>query len=410
MRAVCRVPRVGGRRVRQTAGMAEQGEAVRRLRDEFADRFGRAPSAVAVAPGRVNLIGEHVDYNGGPCLPMAIQLSTYAAVRPRSDDVVTVVSRQQAEPWTGHLGDVGPGKPAGWAAYVAGVLWALRERGVVVPGLDVLVDGQVPPGAGLSSSAALECSVALAVTAALGVPDTGEGRRRLVEDCIRAEREVAGAPTGGMDQTVSLLAHEGHALLLDSTTWATTPVPWRPERHGLALLVVDTRAAHALNDGGYAARRTSCEEAARRLGVGLLAEVADHEPALARLADDEVVLRRARHVLTEIDRVTAAVRALEEDDLDSFGSLLVASHASLRDDYEVSCAELDVVVESCLAHGALGARMTGGGFGGSAIALLPDEAVGPAVAAVEREYAGRGWSRPRAWRAAAAGGAHLVEA
>ncbi|EON24497.1 MULTISPECIES: galactokinase [Nocardioides] len=382
--------------------------SAQRLRADFAAHLDARPDAVASAPGRVNLIGEHVDYNGGRCLPMALALSTYAAVRLRADGLVTVRSRQEPAPWTGDVGTLGPGHAAGWAAYVTGVLWAMRERGVELPGLDVLVDGHVPVGAGLSSSAALECSVALAVGEALGQRDSEAHRRQLIEDCIRAEREVAGAPTGGMDQTVSLLARAGHALLLDTATGSTTHVRWQPEVHGLALLVVDTRASHALTDGGYADRRASCEEAARRLGVGLLSEVTDPSAALEALADDEVVARRARHVLTEIERVTSCVTALSSGDVEAFGARLTESHASLREDFEVSCAELDVAVETCLAQGALGARMTGGGFGGSAIALLPDEAVAPATEAVVREFAERGWAEPRAWRATAGGGAGVV--
>ncbi|UUZ58471.1 galactokinase [Nocardioides sp. B-3] len=241
----------------------------RRLRADFEARYDSPPDVVVMAPGRVNLIGEHLDYNGGRCLPMALPLATYAAVRLRSDSVVAIGSRQQSEPWVGDVSRLGPGHAKGWPAYVAGVLWAMRERGVELPGVDVLVDGQVPPGAGLSSSAALECSVALAVSAALGRQDDEDERRALIEDCIRAERDVAGAPTGGMDQTVSLLARAGHALLLDTATGATSHLPWRPDDAGLTLLVVDTRASHELNDGGYASRRASCEAAARRLGVGL---------------------------------------------------------------------------------------------------------------------------------------------
>jgi galactokinase len=381
---------------------------VQQLRDDFVARHGSEPDVVAVAPGRVNLIGEHVDYNGGRCLPMAISHATYAAVRLRPDTTVTIGSRQQADAWAGDVARLGPGDATGWAAYAAGVVWAMRERGVEVPGFDVLVDGHVPLGAGLSSSAALECSVALAVNAALGRPDSEQARRVLIEDCIRAERDVAGAPTGGMDQTVSLLGKAGHALLLDTATGETTDVPWQPEAAGLALLVVDTRAEHALVDGGYADRRAACEAAAAELGVSLLAEVTDHEAALARLAGDPVRRRRARHVFTEVRRVDAAVVALEAGDFAAFGELLTASHVSLRDDYEVSCAELDVTVEACLSVGALGARMTGGGFGGSAIALLPDTAVEAAEAACTEAFSSHEWAPPRFLRATAAGGARVL--
>ena len=379
-----------------------------RLRDDFTAQFGAVPDAEALAPGRVNLIGEHVDYNGGRCLPMAISQSTYAAVRLRSDTTVTIRSRQQADAWTGDVTRLGPGDATGWVAYAAGVVWAMRERGLDVPGLDVLVDGQVPLGAGLSSSAALECSVALALNAALGRPDSPDVRRALIEDCIRAERDVAGAPTGGMDQTVSMLGRAGHALLLDCATGRTTDVPWQPEAAGLTLLVIDTRAAHALADGGYADRRATCESAAALLGVSFLAEVTDPEAALTRLAGDPVRQRRARHVFTELQRVDAAVTDLAAADFSAFGRLLTASHASLRDDFEVSCAELDVTVEACLAAGALGARMTGGGFGGSAIALLPESALESAEAGCIAAFERRGWDAPRLLRASAADGARIL--
>jgi galactokinase len=393
------------------ANVTDTEHLVLQLREDFVARHGSEPDAVAVAPGRVNLIGEHVDYNGGRCLPMAISQSTYAAVRLRpdsTDTTVTISSRQQDDPWTGDVTTLGPGDATGWAAYAAGVVWAMRDRGVDVPGFDVLVDGHVPLGAGLSSSAALECSVALAVNAAIGVPDSELARRVMIADCIRAERDVAGAPTGGMDQTVSLLGRAGHALLLDCATGETTDVPWQPETAGLALLVVDTRAEHALVDGGYADRRAACEDAAAALGVGLLAEVTDHDAALERLAGHPVRQRRARHVFTEVRRVDAAVAALEAGDFAAFGELLTASHVSLRDDFEVSCAELDVTVEACLAVGALGARMTGGGFGGSAIALLPDAAVESAVAACADAFSSRGWAAPRFLSATAAGGARAL--
>jgi galactokinase len=275
--------------------------------------------------------------------------------------------------------------------------------------VDVLVDGRVPLGAGLSSSAALECSVALAVGAALGIPDTHDHRHALLRDCMRAEAEVAGAPTGGMDQAVALLARPAHALLLDCATWSTGHVPWRPEDAGLVLLVVDTRVAHALADGGYGDRRASCEAATRTLGVETLAEVGDHGAALERLAGDPVVARRARHVFTELERVSTSVAALSAGDHATFGAALVASHASLRDDYEVSCAELDAAVESSLAAGAVGARMTGGGFGGSAIALVPAADERAVAAAVAQAFAGKGWRSPRFLRAPASRGAHVID-
>ena len=277
-------------------------------RAEFEKAYSGPAGVVARAPGRVNLIGEHTDYNRGLVLPLALPHATYAAVARRGDEKVRIASTHREEAWTGSVDALGPGDVDGWASYVAGVLWAMREAGYDVPGLDVLVHGTVPLGAGLSSSAALECSVAIAVCGVLGVDPTDDVRRGLVDACIRAETEVAGAPTGGMDQTVSLHAEEGSALLIDFDADTTRPVPLDLAGAGLALLVTDTRVSHALVDGGYAARRADCEAAATALGVPSLRQAS--LTAVERLSDARV-RRRARHVVTEIDRVRAAVAALE---------------------------------------------------------------------------------------------------
>lgn len=359
----------------------------------FLAEHGRAPDGVFTAPGRVNLIGEHLDYNGGRCLPFALPHATYTAAGVRDDDFLTLRSRQVDEPWGGRLDALGPGALSGWVAYVGGVVWALREDGLDVPGLDLVVDSRVPLGSGLSSSAALECSVAMAACAAAGATWDSALRERAVAACIRAENEVAGAATGGLDQTVAIHAEAEHALLLDFGAGSRRQVPWDPEHVGLSLLVVDTRVHHQLSDGGYGDRRAECETAAQALGVDQLARVTDLDDAAARL-DDDLLLRRTRHVVTENARVGTAVAALEAGDLAALGPLFDASHASLRDDFEVSCEELDVVCAVAVETGALGARMTGGGFGGSAIALVPSEradAVGDAVTAA---FAKRGWRAP----------------
>ncbi len=384
-------------------------DLARDLRARFAEVYGTDAEVVARAPGRVNLIGEHTDYNAGLCLPLALPHATYAAVSSRDDGRVRISSRQDETPWEGTVDGLGPGAVSGWATYVAGVLWALRESGHDVPGLDVHVDGRVPLGAGLSSSAALECSVALALAQVLGLDDTEEGRRLLVAACIRAETEVAGAPTGGMDQTVSLLARAGTALLIDFDDHTSSPVDLRLEEAGLALLVTDTRVSHALNDGGYAARRADCERAAAALGVTSLrqAGLAD----VARLAglDDGRTSRRARHVVTEIARVSATVDALGGSDWPEVGRLFAASHASMRDDFEISCDELDTVVTTAVQAGAVGARMTGGGFGGSAISLVPEERAEAVVRAIDLAFVAAGFRAPAHLRAEPADGAGLVE-
>ena len=367
------------------------------LTDAVADAFtglhGRPPLGVFAAPGRVNLIGEHVDYNGGLCLPMALPHATYAAVAPRDDGTVTVTSHQQDDAFSASLDALGPGQATGWAAYAAGVLWALQEDGWELPGMDVVVDSRVPLGAGLSSSAAIECAVAIGAAEIAGATLDDDLRSALVRACMRAESEVAGAPTGGMDQTIALFGRAECALLLDCRDWSTSQIGWDPASADLTLLVVDTRASHSLSDGGYESRRRDCETAARTLGVELLRDVEDHDEALGGL-DDERIRRRARHVFTEIDRVRDAVRQLEAGDFKGLGASFTASHESLRDDYEVSADELDVVVDTALENGALGARMTGGGFGGSAIALLPTDSVDPVAAAVASAFEERGWQPP----------------
>ncbi len=346
-----------------------------RASSTFTEVFGERPDGVWFAPGRVNLIGEHTDYNGGLALPIALPHRTFAAFRRRDDDVVRLVSGRESTPWEGRLADVAPGAVEGWAAYVVGVAWALQQAGQPVTGFDAAVESCVPYGAGLSSSAALEGSIAVPLAehpdwVGSGV-DTDEARALLVEACIRAENEIAGANTGGMDQSASLRCREGHALLLDCRNGSVEHLPFDLPAAGLELLVIDTRAPHAHADGQYAQRRATCEAAAASLGVETLREIdlADLDVTLPRLEDD-VARARVRHVVTEIDRVRGFVALLSAGKVREVGPLMDASHTSLRDDYEVSCAELDLAVEAARAAGALGARMTGGGFGGSAIALI----------------------------------------
>ncbi len=365
---------------------------------EFAGVFAAEPSGVWSAPGRVNLIGEHTDYNGGLALPIALPQRTYAAVRLRDDGRLRLSSAfSPGSVVEVAVRDISPDLPGGWASYLAGVLWAAGEAGHEVAGADVHIHSDVPVGAGLSSSAALECALAagLADLMDLGLLSDDAGRAELASWCQRAENVIARAPTGGMDQAISMRGVAAHATLLDCRSGTVEQVPFDLEAHDLTLLVVDTRAEHALVDGQYAQRRATCEAAAASLGVATLREVpaGDLDTALARL-DDPVARARVRHVVTEIDRVLACVRALRSDDFEEVGRLFVASHTSLRDDYEVSCAELDLAVDTALAHGALGARMTGGGFGGSAIALVRAGEVERVAAAVADAFARAGLRGP----------------
>ena len=382
------------------AWATEEGQQA--AQDVFTAAFGGVgPQVLASAPGRVNLIGEHTDYNGGLCLPIALPHRTFVAARARADGQVRLVSGNEAASWTADLDEVAPGAVSGWGAYVAGVAWALRSEGVPVPGFDAAVASCVPYGAGLSSSAALECATLMALRQVVGEgwngPDlrTDEGRAWGAQVCVRAENEVAGAPTGGMDQAAALRCSAGHALLLDARSGQTEQVSFDLAEAGLELLVIDTRAEHALVDGQYGDRRRSCERAAKVLGVQSLREVAgaDLDEVLGQLPD-ETLRARVRHVVTEIRRVERFVTLLRAGAWEQVGAVMDASHASLARDYEVSAPELDTAVQAARAAGALGARMTGGGFGGSAIALIPRGHAAPVASAVADAFERAGHDRP----------------
>ena len=360
-----------------------------RVSDAFAARFGHAPAVVGRAPGRVNLIGEHTDYNGGLCLPVALPHATYAAAATRDDGVLRIASAGFDQPWEGRLSDLATGSVTGWASYAAGVVWALAEDGLAVPGLDVLLDSTVPVGGGLSSSAAVECAVAVAVAALAGAVLDDDLRHRLLAACIRAESDMAGAPTGGMDQAIALFAAPDTALLLDFGADSQSPVSLPLQGSGVTLLVINTGVSHALTDGSYGDRRAECNRAAELLGVPSLSAASGWDGLT-----DDLLVRRTRHILTENDRVRSVVAALDTGDWAAVGRDFVASHASMRDDFEISCAELDVAVDAAVQAGALGARMTGGGFGGSAVALVPEERVDAVRRAVDTAYVGQGWKAP----------------
>ena len=364
----------------------------------FVESYGYRPDGVWSAPGRVNIIGEHVDYQDGLCLPMAISHRCFAAAARTPTDRVRLRSAQDDLQLDLDAAALEPGAVEGWPAYVAGVLWALRPfiSGAHTQGMDILIDGQVPLGAGLSSSAALECSAAEAIDALLTL---GTAPLDRVRAAITAETDFAGASTGGLDQSASVLSRAGHALYLDCRDFSTRPVPWDLAGQGLALLITDTRAEHSHVDGEYTARRADSERAAEALGVATLRDVdASRLVELLPRIEDDVVRRRAHHVVTEIQRVRDFDALLAEgtvrDHVTELGALLNASHDSLRDDYEVTVEQLDVAVDAARAAGAHGARMTGGGFGGSIIALVETDAADAVAAAIAEAFAQRGFTAP----------------
>jgi galactokinase len=365
---------------------------LQRVTEAFRRLTGREPEGVWSSPGRVNLIGEHTDYNDGFALPFAIEARSWVAVARRDDGVLRMRSVQQpGRDSQVTLEDLAPGRPEGWSAYVAGVVWAAHRAGHPVTGLDVLVDGRVPLGSGLSSSHALECAVALAVDALGGIDLGTDDLARL---SLVTENDFVGARTGMMDQLASLRGTAGHALFLDNRSLAVEQVPLDPAADGLRLLVLDTRVHHGNADGAYGDRRAACERASALLGLQALRDLPSDglDDALSRLPED--LRGRVRHVVTEDARVLAAVAALRAREWARLGALMDASHESLRDDYEVSCDELDVAVDAARTAGAVGARMTGGGFGGSAIALVPEPAVAAVTESVVTAFAERGWHVP----------------
>lgn len=360
-----------------------------RIREDFAAQFGVNPDLVASAPGRVNLIGEHIDYSDGFVLPFAIQARTYCAIRVRSDDRIRVASNQhKREIFESSVADLKPLTGPVWTRYILGVLWSLEIKS----GLDIFIDSEVPSGAGLSSSAALECSVASALNHQLRLDKSLTDLARATQ---RAENEYVGVPCGIMDQSISLMGKAGHALLLDCRDLSTRQIKVDFESNGLKLLIVDTRAHHSLVDGGYAERRAQCEAVAKELKVRALRDLSLSELEQARHKLPELHYQRARHAVTEIDRVLQAVKLLENDEFIKFGELLTKSHESLRDDYNVSCPELDLAVDTAMQLGALGARMVGGGFGGSAIALIKDGDAAKVAVEIERAFSKSGFGSPR---------------
>lgn len=372
------------------------------IEEKFLETFGEEPDLVAAAPGRVNLIGEHIDYSEGFVLPFAIKDRTMVAARKRDDSTVRIASAQRrSKIVTVDISEVRPGLKGEWERYALGVLWSMGVKS----GVDLLIDGHVPLGAGLSSSAALECSVATAMNHLF---DMGFNLEELARLTQKAENQYVGVPCGIMDQSVSLMASRGFALLLDCRDLSTRNIPFDVASHGLELLIIDTQAHHALTDGGYAERRASCEAVAAKLSVKSMRELtmAQLDSARATLSETEYI--RARHAITEMKRVLDCVDALGSGDFVRVGQLINESHRSLRDDYTVSCPELDTAVEASLAAGAMGSRMVGGGFGGSAIALIEAAKTSQTISAIEKAFADKKFKAPRFFTSLPSQGAELL--
>ena len=378
--------------------------ALTAARDLFASSFGHEPEGVWSAPGRVNLIGEHTDYNEGFVLPFAIQHRTYAAVAPRTDDRIRVTSsfaRLTVECALDDLESMFPVEYQGadrdvpeWSAYVLGVAWALRaSTGSPAPqrGVDIAIASDVPVGAGLSSSAAIEGAVSSALN---DLWELSLDPVTLAQVGRKAENEAVGAPTGIMDQMSSMLGRPDAATFIDCRSLEARSIPTGFHDAGLEVLVIDTQVTHAHSTGGYRERRESCERGAHLLGIRSLRDASVSDlPRAAEIMDD-VTFRRVRHIVTENQRVLDTVTALTEQGPQAIGDLLVASHASMRDDFEISVAELDTAVDTALANGAIGARMTGGGFGGAAIALVSHADLQRVSDAVEQGFADAGFTTP----------------
>jgi galactokinase len=373
------------------------------LVEDFRARIGRKPTGVWAAPGRVNLIGEHTDYNDGYVMPFALPHRALIAAAPRQDGTWSVTSLNNDSTKIFQPADLEPGM-SGWQAYVAGVVWSLREAGHQVGGTDLVLTSDVPEGAGLSSSAALECAVLTALADLNDLDIAGLERAKLAR---RAENVFVGAPTGLMDQAAATLCTAGHALFFDCRTDDAEQVRVDTSSAGLEILVLDTRTPHALVDSEYASRRASCEEAARLLGVPALRDVIDLAAALDRLPDP-VMRRRVRHVITENSRVLEAVKILRTGRIVDLAPLLDASHESMRDDFEITVPQVDLAVETARTSGALGARMTGGGFGGCIIALVPAGEAERIGDEITQSFATAGYGPPAHFTAVPSAGAQRV--
>ena len=369
----------------------------------FAELFGYQPTGVWSAPGRVNLIGEHTDYNEGFVFPFAINRRTFAAIALRDDNLVRVSSSFSPVIHETEVTNITKTNDNDWAAYPFGVAWSIQQLSkATATGFDCYIESDVPVGAGLSSSAAIECAVSLALN---DLWNAGLDRRALARAGQMGENEIVGAPTGIMDQSASLLGETDHAVFLDCRSLEAQAIELGFAAEGLELLIIDTKVAHRLVDGGYASRRAACETGATAMGVASLRDLSVGDLDRAHELLDDITFRRVRHVVTENQRVLDTVKALKQEGPRAIGKLMYASHESMRDDFEISVDELDTAVETALRHGAIGARMTGGGFGGAAIALTPIAKISEISLSVIAEFEALGYAKPEIFAVSAAQGA-----
>lgn len=368
----------------------------------FIKHFGAEPTGVWSAPGRVNLIGEHTDYNEGFVLPFAIDRRTYAALSSRTDGIARVASGFTDEVVEIPVEQISKDSVSGWSGYPLGVAWALIQAGAEPSGFDLYVESDVPVGAGLSSSAAIECSVAMGLN---DLWDANLDRSALAKIGQKAENEIVGAPTGIMDQTASLFGIVDQVVFLDCRSLVAEAIPLGLQHNSLEIVVMDTKVSHRLVDGGYAARRVACEEGANQMEVSSLRDLSVADLAKAELLLDPLVYKRTKHVVTENARVLETVELLKSSGPQAIGELLYASHESMRDDFEISIEELDCAVETAMEIGAVGARMTGGGFGGAAIALIDSSKVAELKTAVSKAFEARGFAKPELFSVLADAGA-----
>lgn len=385
-----------------TIGLSNQTKA------KFVEQFGYEPQGAWSAPGRVNLIGEHTDYNQGFVFPFAINRRTYAAIALRNDGIARVASSFAGAHVQISVDAIKSAEDLGWAAYPLGVAWALTQlvdenaENWQATGFDCFIESDVPVGAGLSSSAAIECAVGFGLNE---LWQLGLSRRELARAGQLGENVIVGAPTGIMDQSASLLGKLDHGVFLDCQSLEAEIIQLGFAGAGLELLIIDTKVAHRLVDGGYASRRAACEKGAEVMGVDSLRELSVADVNRAKELLDGVTYRRVRHVVTENQRVLDTVASLKIQGPQAIGKLMYASHESMRDDFEISVDELDSAVEAALAHGAIGARMTGGGFGGAAIALTPIERISEVTNAIYAEFEACGYAKPDIFAVSPADGA-----